>query len=98
MRKIENKNILKRNFYKRSIAFICIVLGAFIIELLFNWQAIRHGYDPIDLTKNMKIIEEDGNEKYVATYENTDCLYINKINIMFAKKRALFLLFLNMLN
>lgn len=88
MRKIENKNILKRNFYKRSIAFICIVLGAFIIELLFNWQAIRHGYDPIDLTKNMKIIEEDGNEKYVATYENTDCLYINKINIKASFQKA----------
>lgn len=58
-----------------------IVLLTVCIEMAFNVHAIQSGYDIIDLTEEVKLVEEEGNEKYVVDYKVSDGIYINKVNI-----------------
>ena len=78
--KISN-HLANKKAITRILAVMLILLLTFITELLFNWQAIKSGYDDIDLTSNLEVIEENDNEKYVAVYENPDGIYVNKVKI-----------------
>lgn len=78
--KISN-NLANKKAVVRILAVMLILLLTVVTELLFNWQALRRGYDAVDLTADMETIEENGDEKYVVTYENPDGIYVNKVQI-----------------
>ena len=76
-----NKLLKKKKNVKRVLAILLIGILIIITELLFNWQAIRRGYNDIELMPTMEVIEVNGNEKYILTYENANWIYVNKVKI-----------------
>lgn len=78
----QNKQVIKR----RIAAIIIILMMTAGIELLFNFQALKNGYEPIDLSRQIEIEHEgdedsEGYDKYTVSYENEDGIFVKELKL-----------------
>ena len=73
------KNGLRK--YKRIIAAFIIVFISVVVELAANIQALRGGYDSLDISQNISIIEEGDKEKYRIEFKVKEGVYVQQIQL-----------------
>lgn len=72
------KNLKK---YKRILAVLVIVLITVAVELIANVHALREGYDNLDISGNIEVLEEDGAEKYQVQFKAEKGVYVRQITL-----------------
>ena len=74
---VKQFKIMKK--YKRIIAIFAIVLLVAVIELGFNYSALKWRYSELDLRDNIQVIKTETNEKYVVEFANKEGLYVKQL-------------------
>jgi uncharacterized membrane protein len=77
---VKQFKIMKK--YKRIIAIFAIVLLVAVIELGFNYSALKWRYSELDLRDNIQVIKTETNEKYVVEFANKEGLYVKQLKIV----------------
>lgn len=67
--------------YKRILAAAVILLAAAAVELIANIHALDGGYDTLDLSKNIEILEEDGEETYQVQFKDEKGIYVRQVSL-----------------
>lgn len=67
---------------KRILAALVIVLAAACVELIANVHALKGGYDALDISRNITVIEEGGVEKYRVQFQAADGIYVRQIRLL----------------
>lgn len=70
------KNLKK---YKRILAVLFMVLLTIAVELIANIHALRGGYDSLDISESVELVEEDGKEKYQVQFRSEKGIYVRQI-------------------
>ena len=58
-----------------------VLLITAAVELIANIHALRGGYDALDISKNIEVIEEDGTEKYQVQFKSEKGIYVRQISL-----------------
>lgn len=64
---------------KRVFAVITILLITAAVELIANIHALQGGYDSLDISEKIELIEENGEEKYQIRFKPEAPVYVRKI-------------------
>lgn len=67
--------------YQRVIAVVMILLVTFSVELIANIHALRGGYDGLDLSDQIRVIEDDGTEKYQVQFRPEGRIYVKQVSL-----------------
>lgn len=73
-------NSLKK--VKRIIAAIIILILVGSIEIISNFNAITEKKDILDISGNIRVVEESGKEFYKITYEADKSFYVKQIKLV----------------